>query len=186
MKSNFDEKVLPYTGHELSPLRNYLKYGLLGDSVVAWIGPCKVELSEMVDGEDVRAQSTIASDKMLHFVIELFDVPLSTGVLVQRLFAEMMIAELKSSAPKSVEEFLRSGDDVFWKDRKLNISIATRSVNSVLIHVGVNVENSGTPIPTCALSDFDVVAKTFALKMMETLKTEWQDIVDATHKVRCL
>ncbi|MCC6138340.1 MAG: DUF366 family protein [Bdellovibrionaceae bacterium] len=184
MKSHFDDNSIPYTGSELAPLRNYIKYGLLGDSVLAWIGPCRVELSEMVDGEDVRASSTIASDKMLHFVMEIFDVPLTTGVLLQRLFADMVITELKALSPKST--FVRSGDDIFWDAKKLNISIATRSINSVLIHVGINVENNGTPIPTCALSDFNVNAKSFALKIMETLKAEWQDILDATHKVRCL
>lgn len=182
MKFYFDEKTRPYTGKELSPLRNYLEYGLLGNSVAAWIGPCNVEFSEMVDGEDVRAGHTIAADSMLHFVIELFDVQLSTAVVLQRLFAQMIIDEFQS--PSSPNDFLRNGDDVFYKNKKLNISIATRSINSVLVHVGINVTNEGTPIATAALSDLKTEPQAFALRLMDRLANEWQDILNATYKVR--
>lgn len=183
MKTFFDDKVSPYSGRELAPLRNYLRYGLLGNSIVAWTGPCRVEFSEMVDGEDVRAQSTIAGDHMLHFVMEFFDVPLIVGVLVQRLFAEMMINELKNRGVDS-QKLTRSGDDVFFDKKKLNISIATRSVNSVLVHVAVNIKNSGAPIPISALQDFNIDSATLARSLMQQLQNEWEDILAATYKVR--
>lgn len=189
MKFHYDQKRTPYTGKELAPLRNYLHYGLLGNSIVAWCGPCHVAYSEMVDGEDVRAKSTIASDHMLHFTIELFDIPLTSGVLLQRLFAEMIISEIKmniAASNKPQIHFVRNGDDIFFNNKKLNISIATRSINSVLLHIGINVENSGTPVPTCALSDFSIEPQSLALKLMQTLCSEWQDILDSTYKVHCL
>lgn len=182
MKFHFDDNLRPYTGKELAPLRNYLDYGLLGNSIVAWIGSCRVEFSEMVDGEDVRGGHTIAADKMVHFVLELFDVELATGVVLQRLFAQMIIDELGTK--DTFHRFKRQGDDVFFKEKKLNISIATRSINSVLIHIGVNVTNDGTPIATAALSDVNCDAKTFAVNMMTRVSEEWKDILDATYKVR--
>lgn len=183
MKIFFDDTVYAYSGRELAPLRNYLHYGLLGNSVVSWRGPCRVEFSEMVDGEDVRAQSTIAGDHMLHFVMELFDVPLVAGVLLQRLFAEMIITELEKQGVDS-QKLTRSGDDVFYEQKKLNISIATRSLNSVLVHVAVNIKNSGAPIPISALEDFKIDSVQFAQALMNQLKEEWEDVLAATYKVR--
>lgn len=182
MNFHFDEKTISYTGKELKPLRNYLEYGLLGNSVASWVGPCNVSFDEMVDGEDVRGGHAIAADSMLHFVMELFDVQLSTGVLLQRLFAQMIIDELASSSKP--QDFLRNGDDVFYKGKKLNISIATRSVNSVLLHVGINVTNNGTPIETSALTDLGVQPQEFSLRLMKRLALEWQDVLNATYKVR--
>lgn len=183
MKFFFDSKTSPYTGKELTPLRNYLTYGLLGNSVVAWVGPCRVELTEMVDAEDIRSQSTISSDQMLHFIFELFDVSLAAGVLLQRLFAEMILTELKKSPAVKPEVLVRRGDDIYYGVKKLNVSIATKSVNSVLLHVGVNVSNRGTPIETCALSDFSIDPSAFAQSLMTTVCEEWQDILNATYKV---
>lgn len=185
MKYFFDNKTAPYSGKELSPLRNYLQYGLLGPSIVSWVGPCRVELAEMVDGEDVRAKSEIASEQMVHFIMELYDVPLVVGVLAQRLFAEKIIYVLcELSECVTANDFVRDGDDVFFKNKKLNISIATRSVNSVLIHVGVNVVNDGTPVPTSALADMQVNAKAFSEAVMKSFSAEWVDVVNATYKVR--
>ncbi len=178
----FDDKIIPYSGKQLAPLRNYLEYGVLGNSVVAWIGPCDVNFEEMVDGEDVRGGHAIRAASMLHFVVELFDVQLATAVVLQRLFAQMIIDELENGT--TTGHFSRSGDDVFYKGKKLNISIATRSTNSVLIHVGINVNNDGTPIPTAALSDLNAEPKLVAVALMKRLVTEWKDILDATYKVR--
>lgn len=183
MKSFFDPKTCPYTGKELAPLRNYLTYGLLGNSVIAWVGPCRVELTEMVDAEDIRSQSAISSDQMLHFIFELFDVSLAAGVLLQRLFAEMMISELQKSPVVTPHLLLRKGDDIYYGVKKLNVSIATKSVNSVLLHIGVNVSNEGTPVETCSLSDFSVDPALFAKSLMTAVCNEWQDVLNATYKV---
>lgn len=185
MNFYFDDKTICYTGKELAPLRNYLNYGLLGNSIAAWAGACKIDFQHMVDGEDLRSQSSIASDEMLHFIIEIFDVQLAAGVVLQRLFAEMIISEIRRHSPTPLN-FIRKGDDVFFENRKLNISIATRSINSVLIHVGVNIKNRGTPVPTCCLEDFNITPKVFAVNLMTALCTEWKDILEATYKVHAL
>lgn len=184
MKSLFVEDKIPYTGEQLKPLSNYLSHGLLGTSIVSWIGPCDVPHIHMIDVEDLRAQSLIQGAQMLHFVIEAFDFPLKGAVVLQRLMAEMAIGILKQENPKIAQQMHRSGDDIYWNEKKFNISIATRSAQSSLIHFAVNVTNQGTPVPTCALSDFSVDAKKFAQLMMEKISTEFVDIIESSFKVK--
>lgn len=173
-----------YDGSQLAPLYNYLEHGVLGDSIVGWAGPCDVPFEHMIDGEDLRAQSTIAGENMLHFVIELFQFPLSSAVALQRLMGELLILEIKAKA-KNVVELKRSGDDVYWGQKKLNISIATCSQTSSLIHYGLNISNEGTPVPTCSLEDFGISdSVAFAQSFMDAVKDEVLSLKRAMVKVR--
>ena len=70
MKSLFIKENFKYDGSQLRSLFAYLNYGLLGDSIVSWIGPCNVDFDHMVDGEDLLQKSEIRSDNMVHFIIE--------------------------------------------------------------------------------------------------------------------
>jgi hypothetical protein len=42
-------------------------------------------------------------------------------------------------------ETTRSGDDLYIADEKLTVSIATASITSEKMHLGINVTTSGTP-----------------------------------------
>jgi uncharacterized protein len=173
-----------YDGSQLSPLSNYLKHGVLGDSVISWCGPCRVSLEHMMDGEDLRVQSKIEGDRMLHFIFELFHFPLSSAVALQRLLGEVLILKIQQMS-SSKPQLKRFGDDIYWDKKKLNISIATASVQSSLIHYGINVTNGGTPVETCALQDFgidDEVA--FARTFMDACKDEVLSLKRAIVKVR--
>jgi uncharacterized protein len=198
----YDEKEILYDGSQLRPLHNYLVHGLLGDSMVTWIGPCNIPFSHMVDGEDLRAEEVIAGDKMLHAVVELFDTSLLSAVALQRLMAERVIVTLKEMgiSHSILAQCFREGDDVYFlnsqnfdsdqnaqkQKQKLSISIATRSINSVLIHFAVNITNQGTPVSTCCLEDFNVDAREFCMKWMAHIQGEWQSIREATYKVRAV
>ncbi len=173
-----------YDGQQLAPLYNYLQHGALGDSIVAWVGACDVPFEHMIDGEDLREMSQIKGDKMLHFVTELFQFPLSTAVALQRLWGEILIKQIEKSSGKTWG-MERKGDDVFWDGKKLNISIATCSQTSSLIHYGVNVTNDGTPVETCALSDFGLTdPESFAMEFMDGCKNEVHSLKRAMVKVR--
>ena len=189
-----DEKH-KYDGSWLQPLHNYLKHGVLGDSVVSWSGPCELNPSHIIDGEDLRSGSKIRGDFMLHFILELFGYPLSGAVAFQRLMGEILIDQIdlkkKSEDYKSEDRKLtgfglkREGDDIYQGEKKLNISVATCSALSSLIHFGVNVTNKGTPVPTCSLRDFGVTdEKGFALDFMKALKEEFTGMKRAWMKVR--
>lgn len=187
MKTFFDEEIYKYDGTQMQPLRNYLKFGLMGDSCVSWIGPCSISFDKMLDGEDLRAQSSIAGDQMLHFVFELFDIHLSAAVAWQRLVADIVRSEIINCASIR-EEFSknlkRDGDDIFLGNKKLSISIAAPSINSNLVHFAINIVNTGTPVETAALVEFNIEAKHFAKNLLNKFSKEWLSIKEACVKIK--
>ncbi len=182
MKSKFLESSEKYDGAQLVSLRNYLKQGLLGDSVVAWVGPCDVTFDHMVDGEDLLLNAKICGEKMLHFIAEKFDVSLFAAVGLQRLFAAIVLDCLRERPSGAGLE--RKGDDIYLGERKLSISIATQSPVSSLIHFALNVSNKGTPVKTLSLEDLRVEPRGFAVEVMNRFCAEVESIHVATHKVK--
>lgn len=186
MKIKWLSETASYDGTQLSPLTNYLRHGLLGDSMVAWVGPCEIPLDFMVDGEDLRARASIQGSQMLHFIMEVYDRDLFAGVACQRLMASLAKDLLLESSVKT-QGLRRDGDDLYWQDRKLSISIATRSVNSTLMHFAMNVSNEGTPVATCALADdFGLDPEAVAVELLKRFQHEYLSIMDATRKVKCV
>jgi hypothetical protein len=185
MKSLFIEKELPYDGTQLRSLFAYLDHQIQGDSVVSWIGPCSVSFEHMVDGEDFLAGATIAGARMVHFIIEKFHTPLFGGVALQRLFASICLEILREKvSPQAAALLKREGDDVYFNDGKLSISIATLSPVSCLIHFAVNCTNEGTPVKTASLGEIGIEPVLFAGLAMARLSREIESIEEATVKVR--
>jgi hypothetical protein len=171
-----------YDGTQLKSLFAYLNHKILGDSCVAWRGPCSVSFEHMVDGEDLLDKSEIRGSDMVHFIIEIFDRELMSGVLLQRLFASIAKDVLTELAPS--QPVVRSGDDLYWKKKKLSISIATQSPTSTLVHFAINVSTKGTPVPAAGLEDLKVNVKTFASRCLSVLEEEYTSSLEATQKVR--
>jgi len=181
MKSHWIAKKFKYDGTQLRPLFAYLSEGVLGDSVVSWVGPCEVSFDHMVDGEDLLAKAEIRGAEMLHFIFEVFNRDLTSGVFLQRLFASICKDLIEE---KSKVRLFREGDDLYWDQKKLSISIATKSTSSVLVHFALNVVNEGIPVPACALKDWGVAPQEFAEQAMYRIAKEYQSILDATYKVK--
>lgn len=187
MQTSWIDERIHYDGTQLKPLYAYLRWGILGDSIVSWRGSCDVSLDHMIDGEDFINESTIAGGEMVHFIVEVFDRELATGVLLQRIFASIIKDLLVEMSPALEEKYLvRDGDDLYWGDRKLSISIASRSAVSTMVHFAVNITNAGTPVRTCALEDLEVDPREFAQSAMDALAMEWTSTLKATRKVRPL
>ncbi len=188
MKSKFLLSKHTYNGSQLKPLFNYLNSELLGDSIVSWAGPCNIPTENIVDGEDLLKKSVICSDDMLHFILELFEFDLKSAIFLQRFMAIECVRIICNLADKNLnlkfEDFLVKGDDVFWNDKKFNISIATRSASSSLIHFGINIKNSGTPVSTCCLSDFKIDERIFSDHMMKFVLLTVRSVKDASWKVK--
>lgn len=181
MKTKFISQKFKYDGSQLKPLTNYLKHQILGDSCIAWVGPCEIPFEHMMDGEDLNEKSIISSNEMLHFIFEIFDRELVSGVFLQRLFAGI----LQNWIYKKFGFFLeRSGDDLYLEKKKFSISIATRSSNSVLVHFAVNVTNQGTPVPTCSCEDLKIDPVVLGNDMLEMIQQEYRSILQASYKVR--
>ena len=186
MKNKFLPSTEKYDGAQLISLRNYLEHGLLGDSIVAWVGACDVSFEHMVDGEDLLQNARIAGAKMLHFIVEKFDISLFAAVGLQRLLASIVMEQLRlTSANRALAQtMVRRGDDLYCDQRKLSISIATQSPVSSLVHFAVNVNNLETPVETLSLEDLDVDPEVFAQEVMTQFCQEVGSIQEATCKVR--
>lgn len=178
-----------YDGTQLRSLFAYLEHGILGDSAVAWIGPCNVNLEHMVDGEDLRDNSEIRGSRMLHVILEKFEARLPEMVALQRLLSAITKDLLEQLRKSTAGQCLRrEGDDLYLAtgdgEGKLSISIATVSPVSGLIHFAVNVSNQGTPVKTASLEDLGIDARRFADELLLRLASEMNSIKDATCKVK--
>ncbi len=182
MKTKLLEQEIKYEGWQLSPHWIYKNFKIQGDAAVAFIGECEVKLTEMVDIEDVINNEPIYSKSMLSFISEQFNIGLVEGVFRQRL----LICIIKEALEKRGVFVRRNGDDLFVNDKKLTVSIATKSVNSILIHTGINIDSNGAPVKACGLKNdlgiSDIEA--FAAEILEKYSEEIDDIILASTKVR--
>ena len=184
MNIYFIDKETKYHGYELAPHWIYKNYKLKGDSIVAFIGECEVNLGEMVDIEDVINNEPIFSDKMLSIIEENFHSTLTEAVFRQRLLAGILRDMILEEYPKA--NVKRDGDDIYLNGKKLTVSIATKSMTSTLIHFGINIDPSHAPINAAGLqTDLGMTnIKDFALKLLKRYNEEVVDIDFATSKVR--
>ena len=182
MKTLFIENEIKYIGSQLAPHWIYKNFKIQGDAIVAFVGECEVKLTEMVDIEDVINNEPIYSKYMLSFITEQFNVELVEGVFRQRL----LVTCIKEALERRGFFVIRNGDDLFVNDKKLSVSIATKSMTSVLIHTGLNILSDGAPIPVSGLgSDLGIEdIKEFAQEIMQKYSDEIEDIILASTKVR--
>lgn len=179
----FDDEIT-YTGKELQSHWIYRKTKKQGDAIVSFIGKCDVPLEHMVDIEDVIAKEPIYSKKMLHFIIETFNINLVEGVFRQRLLVEKAVDLLRELHDNKLD-IKRKGDDIFINGKKASVSIATKSLTSVLIHFAINIVSKGAIIEVASLNDDTKISdiKKFAKKLMSDYNDEVEDILLATTKV---
>ena len=182
MHTKLIEKEIKYIGSQLAPHWIYKNFKLQGDAIVAFIGECEVALTEMVDIEDVINNEPIYSKSMLSFITEQFNVNLVEGVFRQRL----LICIIKELLEERGIFVVRNGDDLMIDGRKLSVSIATKSTNSILIHTGLNILSEGAPVKASGLtSELGITdIKEFALEIMKRYSEELEDINLASTKVR--
>lgn len=184
MHTLFIDKEIKYIGEQLAPHWIYKNFNIMGNAIVAFIGECEVNLSHLVDIEDVVNNEPIYSKLMLSFIEENFNASLVEMVYKQRLLVTITKELIEKKYPHiSVR---RNGDDLFIADKKLSVSIATKSITSSLIHFGLNIDAEGAPINAADLkTDVGVEnIEEFALDIMKAYSDEVNDINLATCKVR--
>ena len=182
MKTKFINEEIKYIGSQLAPHWIYKNFHIQGDAIVSFIGECQVDLTEMVDIEDVINNEPIYSKLMLSFISEQFGIGLVEGVLRQRL----LITIIKELLEENGVFVVRNGDDLMIDNRKLSVSIATKSINSVLIHTGLNIISEGAPVKASGLtSELGIEnIEEFAQKVMQKYSEELEDILLASSKDR--
>ncbi len=184
----FTDHEILYDGRQLTPHWIYRRFDLLGDAAVTFIGPCRVELSEMVDLADVKDNAPIYSPRMLHLIAEFFSGDLHLTVYRQRL---LIVTAKELLETLTMRRVTRKGDDLYLERNdgrpgKLSVSIATTSATSTLIHTGFNIQTEGTPVPTVGLHELGVDAASFATALLARFAAEVNSIWDARCKVRAV
>lgn len=184
MQKLFIEKEIKYIGEQLAPHWIYKNFKIMGNAIVAFIGECDVNLSHMVDIEDIINNEPIYSKSMLSFIEENFNSTLVEMVYKQRLLVTITKELIEKKNPSL--KIFRSGDDLYVGDKKLSVSIATKSITSSLIHFGLNINADGAPVKAADLmSDVGISdIKGFALEIMDAYVAEVEDINNAACKVR--
>lgn len=184
--TGFYPEPLPYTGPELRPHFLLTKLGLKGPALGAFIGPCQVKTEHLVDWEDRLANDHIQARLMVHFLGEFFGHGLREGVVLQRLLMAIM-AESLNERPRSGSRELvdRRGDDLFYRDRKLSVSIVTASPVSLLLHAGINIDPEGAPVPAVGLPELGVTEPAeWAKEVLARFRAEYESMEWACAKVR--
>lgn len=172
------DKKFPYLGPELRPHYLLTEHGLKGSALAVWMGPCEVKTDHMVDWEDRIAKDFIKSKEMIHFLGEFFGFDLRETVILQRYLVSMVCQELMSHG------CVQKGDDLYIQDRKLSVSIVTASPVSQLLHLGINIDPSGAPVPAIGLKEIGVDALGLTQKVIERFSTEFESLEWACAKVR--
>ena len=183
MKTILANENIKYEGWQLAPHWIYKTFHVLGDAIVAFRGECEVKLSEMVDIEDVINNEPIYSKDMLSFITEQFNVNIVEGVFRQRL----LICVIKEVLEKRGYKVQRNGDDLIIDNKKLTVSMATKTMTSILIHTGINIDSTGAPVSACGLTnDLGITdIEVFAEEVMQRYSEEIDDIILAAAKVEC-
>lgn len=184
MQTLFIDKKIKYTGEQLAPHYIYKNYNLKGNAIIAFIGECEVNLNHMVDIEDVINNEPIYSKKMLNIIEENFNSSLVEMVYKQRLLVTITKELIEKKNDKIKIE--RNGDDLYIDNKKLSVSIATKSITSTLIHFGLNIDASGAPVNAAELiKDAGIKdIKEFAIELINKYKEETENINLAACKVR--
>ncbi len=188
MRTLVSDLVETYDGSQLRGGWLEAAFALEPDAIAAFTGPCDVAREHMIDLEDLEASRTIVAREMVHFIAEHADGDLARTALRQRL--------LVACARESLEEgwhvsgFERDGDDLFIAGpggrRKLSVSIATRSRGrgTGLIHLGINIDPLGAPVPAVGLAELRVDPARFEEDVLRRYAREIQSARRATEKVR--
>jgi len=186
LRYKFIEDKIGYTGKELSSHWIYKNFNLQGNALVAFIGPAQVK-EHLVDMADRKNNKDIKSSLMLHFISEYFDLDLEKTILRQRIFISLLAQEINhvrkklSNVASRVE---RRGDDLYVRDKKLSVAIATLTPVSCVFHVGLNIISSGTPVKAIGLRDFSISPKSLATRIFKLYAHELESITMARSKVK--
>ena len=99
LQTHWCDETIVYDGSQLRAHWLLDRFGLVGDALVAFRGPCSVQTEEIADLEDLDGPG-IAADDMVHFVWESFtSTDLLLAVHRQRLFAAQVREVVQELAP---------------------------------------------------------------------------------------
>jgi len=154
MRSLFIHDEILFTGEQLTSFWAYKNYDILGDNIIAFIGPCEVEEKYITQIDHFKRKTQIKSERMLHFLVEHFDLDLEKAILRQKLLVDILKDKLNHRLKG--DEIQRWGDDLFDTDYKLTVSATVRTSASTKIHLGINISSKNTPVKARGLEDYGI------------------------------
>ncbi len=182
MKTRLLAEDITYTGAQLRSGWIGETAGLDGDAAVAFLGPCDIAPEHMVDTADLEAGAEISSPRMVHIIVEHPGLDLDHVTTRQRLLMAIAGEIINGLLGEPLVE--RKGDDLYLRDRKLSVSVATTSPNSGLIHSGFNVHGEGAPVEAIGLGELGLSPCEFAEKLLAAYEQEIESAGEAAGKVK--
>ncbi len=174
------EGDVPYTGTELRGGWVAARTGLSGDAAAGFVGPCHVPNENLVDLDDARAGFFIKAASMAHVIAE-HACTLEVAVLRQRMLVAIL-GELLRARGKRMR---RDGDDLYYDDRKLTVSIAAPApASTCVIHLGINIDPAGAPVPAVGLSEMGQEPREVLHDLLTGYARELSEMAHAATKVR--
>lgn len=138
-KSLFVEEEFPFTGEELKPHWALLNFDLVGDSIVAFIGPYQVLAEYTSDLRQLKKGREFKGSKLLHLIVEHFGCDLLKTLLYQRLLLGIAKDKLNHRLGGDILQIW--GDDICDGNKRVTSSSATANNLSGKIHLGINIES---------------------------------------------
>lgn len=182
MRAEFITDRVDYSGKELRSHWIMERFGIVGDSMVAFAGSCGVSGEDLVDREDFMLGNVVAGESMLHFIVEIFGVGMPGIVFVQRVLCTIVSDLVDSECGEPT--VARKGDDLYVGDGKLSVSVATISPVSGLIHLGLNISTAGVPVKAACLDDLGIDHARLGRRILAKFAEEVDSCLDASRKVR--
>lgn len=184
MKSLFVRDEILFTGEQLSSFWAYKNYDVLGDNIVAFIGPCQVDEKYIIRIDHFKKKTQIKSERMLHFLVEHFELDLEKAILRQKLLVDILKDKLNHRLKGDVLQ--RWGDDLFDTDSKLTVSATLRTSVSTKIHLGINISSKNIPVKAKGLEDYGIDPDDVSQAVMDQYRLDMRLISQKLCKTRSI
>ncbi len=184
MKSLFVKEEILFTGEQLLSYWSYTHYDIPGDSIIAFIGPCQVDEKYIIGIDHFKKKTQIKSERMLHFLVEHFDLDLEKTILRQKLLVDIVKDKLNHRLNGDVLQ--RWGDDLYDTDYKLTVSATVRTPVSSKIHLGVNISSQNTPVKARGLNDYGIDANDISQAVMDQYRLDMRLTSEKLWKIRSI
>ena len=184
MISLFVRDEILFTGEQLSSFWAYKNYDVLGDNIVAFIGPCQVDEKYIIGIDHFKKKTQIKSERMLHFLVEHFELDLEKAILRQKLLVDILKDKLNHRLKGDVLQ--RWGDDLFDTDSKLTVSATLRTSVSTKIHLGINISSKNIPVKAKGLEDYGIDPNDVSQAVMDQYRLDMRLISQKLCKTRSI
>ncbi len=184
MKSLYIKEKIKFTGEQLEAHWAFKEFDILGDSILAFGGPCDLKEKYLVGVDHFKKKTQVKSEMMLHFLVEHFDQDLEKAILRQTLLINILKDKLNHRLGGDI--FQRWGNDIFEEDFKLTISTVTKTSISTKIHLGINVSSKDVPVKAKGLSDYGIDPDEIAEVVMNQYRLDMRRINERIARTRSI